>query len=188
VVQLRTWPIHMPSTVRQPLARPESAVGWCWSAAWRPEASRIHKIDALYGGSPISGADSLAICSQNRFWYPKLPPPASSARMGVRNVFCTRAPENRLLRPYPTPKNPETPKNAIKSFGAQWILDASGHRAALQHRPTADLGRANGWRTVGGMWMGQVRSCTTSTLALGPRLRCVLAEGVLFTPKIRCPI
>jgi hypothetical protein len=42
VVQLRTWPAHMPSTVRQPLARPESAVGRCWRAAQRPEASGIH--------------------------------------------------------------------------------------------------------------------------------------------------
>jgi hypothetical protein len=32
----------MPPTVRQPLARPESAVGRCWSAARRPAASRIH--------------------------------------------------------------------------------------------------------------------------------------------------
>ena len=66
--------VHIPPTVRQPLVRPESAVGRCWSAARRPEASRIHKIDTLYGGSPISGADSLVICSQNRFWYPKLLP------------------------------------------------------------------------------------------------------------------
>jgi hypothetical protein len=42
VVQLRTWPVHMPPTVPQPLARPESAVGRCWRAAHRPEASRIH--------------------------------------------------------------------------------------------------------------------------------------------------
>ena len=95
------------------------------------------------------------------------------------------APENRRLRPYPAPKNPETPKNAIKPFGAQWILDASGRRAALQHRPTADSGRANGWRTVGGMWTDHVRSYTTPTLALGPRLRWVVAEGVDFNPKIR---
>jgi hypothetical protein len=176
------WSVRMPSTVRQPLARPKSAVGWCWKAAWRPQASRNHKIDALYGGPPISGADSLAICSQNRFWYPKLPPPASSARMGVRNVFCTRAPENRLLRPYPTPKNPETPKNAIKPFGAQWILDASGRRAALQRRLTAVLGCANGWRTVGGMWAGQVRSCTTSTLALGPPIAVRFGRGRPFYP------
>ena len=146
------WSVHMPSTVRQPLARPKSAVGRCWRAARRPQASRTHKIDALYGGSPISGADSLVICSQNRFWYPKLLPPARSARMGVRK---------RILHPWHPktasygltrrPKNPETPKkNAIKPFGSQWILEAVGRRAALQHRPTADSGRANGWRTVGG--------------------------------------
>ena len=80
-------------------------------------------------------------------------------------------------------KNPETPKNAIKPFGAQWILEASGRRAALQHRPTADSGRANGWRTVGGMWTDHVRSYSTPTLVLGPRLRCVLTEGVNFTAK-----
>ena len=69
----------------------------------------------------------------------------------------------------------KTTKNAIKTFGAQWILEASGRRAALQHRPTADSARANGWRTVGGMWTDHVRSYTTPTLALGPRLRWVLA-------------
>jgi hypothetical protein len=83
-------------------------------------------------------------------------------------------------------KNPETPKNAIKPFGAQWILEAAGRRAALQHRPTADSGHANGWCTVRGMWTDHVRSYTTPTLALGPRLRRVLADGVLFTPKIWC--
>ena len=65
-------------------------------------------------------------------------------------------------------KKTETPKNAIKPFGAQWILDASGRRAALQHRPTADSDRANGRRTVGGMWTDHVPSYTTPTLALGP--------------------
>ena len=98
--------------------------------------------------------------------------------------FASMTPENRLLRPYPTPKNPEIPKNAIKPFGARWILEASGRRAALQPRPTADSGRANGWRTVGGMWTDRVRSYTIPALALGPRLRWVLAEGVDFTPKI----
>jgi hypothetical protein len=82
-------------------------------------------------------------------------------------------------------KNPETPKNAIKTFGAQWIMEAAGRRTALQHRPTADLGRANGWRTIGGMWVDHVRSYTIPTLALGLRLRWVLTEGVDFTPKIR---
>ena len=85
-------------------------------------------------------------------------------------------------------KNPKTPKNAIKPFGAKWIMEAAGCRAGLQHRPTADSGHANGWRTIGGMWTDHVRSYTTPTLALGPRLRCVLAEGVLFTPKIWCAI
>ena len=70
-------------------------------------------------------------------------------------------------------KTPETPKNAIKPFGAQWILEASGHRAALQHRPTA----------VRGMWADHARSYTTPTMALGTRLRWVLAEGVDFTAK-----
>ena len=100
------------------------------------------------------------------------------------NVFCT--PGARKPPPTALPgaqKNSETPKNAIKQFGAQWILDASGRRAAFQHRPTADSGPANGRRTAEGMWTGHVRSYTTPTLALGPRLRCVLAEGVLFTAK-----
>jgi hypothetical protein len=45
-------------------------------------------------------------------------------------------------------------------------MEAAGRRAALQHHPTADLGRANGWRTVGGMWTDQVRNIfTTPTLA-----------------------
>ena len=94
--------------------------------------------------------------------------------------FALLAPEKRLLRPYPAPKNPETPKNAIKPFGAQWILDASGRHVALQHRPTADSGHANDWCTVGSMQTDHVYSYTTPTLALGPRLRWVLAEGVPF--------
>ena len=176
----------MPSMVCQSLARPESAVGRCWSAARRPEASRIHKIDASYGGSPISGADSLVICGQNRFWYPKLTPLARSSRMGVgKCILHPRRPKTACYGLTRRPKKTKTPKNAIKPFGAQWILEASGRRAALQHRPTADSGRANGWRTVGGMWTDHVRSYTTPTLALGPRLRCVLAEGVDFIPKIR---
>jgi hypothetical protein len=62
-------------------------------------------------------------------------------------------------------------------------MEAAGRRAALQHPPTADSGRGNGWRTVGGMWTDHVRSYSTPTLALGPRLRRVLAEGVDFTAK-----
>ena len=165
----------MPPTVRQPLEKPsawsESAVEWCWRAAWRPEASRIHKIDALYGGSPISGADSLVICSQNRFWYPKSLPPARSARMGVRKrILHPRRRKTACYGLTRRQKTPETPKNAIKPFGAQWIPEASGRRAALQHRPTADSGRANGWRTVGGVWTGHVRSYISPTLPLGPEL------------------
>jgi hypothetical protein len=81
-------------------------------------------------------------------------------------------------------KIPETPKNAINPFGAQWILEASGRRAAFQHRPTADSGRANGWRTVGGMWTDHVRSYTVPTRALGPRLRRVFGRGRRFYRKI----
>jgi hypothetical protein len=139
------------------LARPKSAVGWCWRAARRPESSRIHKIDALYGGSPISGADSLVISSQNQFWYPNVLPPARSARMGVRKrILHPRRPKTASYGLTLRRKTPETPKNAIKPFGAQWILDASGRHAALQHRPTANSGRADGWRTVEGMWTGHV--------------------------------
>ena len=104
--------------------------------------------------------------------------------MGVgKRILHPRCPETASYGLTRRQKNSETPKNAIKPFGAQWILDASGRRAAFQYRPTADSGPANGRCTVDGMWTGHVRSCTTPTLALGPRLRCVLAEGVLFTAK-----
>ena len=104
----------MPPTVRQPLARPESAVGRCWRAVWRPEVSRIHKIDALYGGSPISGADSLVICSQNRFWYPKLLPPARSARMGVgKRILHPWRPKTACYGLTQRPKTPKHPKTLL---------------------------------------------------------------------------
>ena len=64
-----------------------------------------------------------------------------------------------------------------------WILEASGRRAALQHHPTADSGHAdgfsNGWRTVGGMWTGNVSSYITPTLPLGPELPWFLTEDLL---------
>ena len=165
----------MPPTLRQPLVRPESAVGRCWRAAWRPAASIIHKIDALYGGSPISGADSLVICSQNRFWYPKLLTPARLGRMGVgKHILHPRRPKTASYGLTRRQKNPKTPKNAIKPFGAQWILEAAGRRAALQHRPTADSGHANGWRTIRGMWTNHIRRYITPTIALGPELPWVL--------------
>jgi hypothetical protein len=130
------------------------------------------------------GADSLVIYSQNRLWYPKLLPAARSARMGAgKRILHPRRPKTCLLRPRPAPKTPETPKNASTPFGAQWILVAAGRRAALQHRPTADSGRANGWRIAGGTWANHVRSYTTPTLVLGPQLRWGLAEGVDFTAK-----
>jgi hypothetical protein len=106
--------------------------------------------------------------------------------MGVgKRILHPRRPKTACYGLIRRKKNTKTSKNAIKPFGAQWILEASGRRAALQHRPTADLGRANGWCTVGGMWTDHVRSYTTPTLAPGPRLWCVLAEGVLFTPTLR---
>jgi hypothetical protein len=49
---------------------------------------------AHYGELPYRltpEADSLVICSQNQFWYPKLLPPARSARMGA---------EKRILHPW----------------------------------------------------------------------------------------
>jgi hypothetical protein len=120
------------------LARPESAVGWCWSAARRPEASRVHKIDALYGGSPISGADSLAICSQNRFWYPKLPPPASSARMGVRKrILHPGRPKIAcygLTRRQKTPKHPKTLINHSVRNGF-WTPQVAAQRSNAAPRP-----------------------------------------------------
>ena len=115
------WPVHMPPTVRQPLARPESAVGRCWRAAWRPEASRIHNIEALYGGSPISEADSLMICSQNRFEYPKLLPLARSARMGV---------EKHIL-------HPRRPKTA--SYGLTWRQKTPNHPKTLLHHSARNV-------------------------------------------------
>ena len=161
----------MPSMVRQSLARPESAVGRCWSAARRPEASRIHKIDASYGGSPISGADSLAICSQNRFWYPKLPPPASSARMGVRNVFCTpgarKPPATASPGAKKTPKHPKTLLNHPVRNGF-WTPQA----AALPSNTTPWPIRAA--PTVGAPSRAYVLTTyaviTIPTLALGPEL------------------
>jgi hypothetical protein len=55
---------HAP-TVHQPLAWPESAVGWCWRTARRPEASRIHcapnGLRAFLGVSGVFGA-SCRIC------------------------------------------------------------------------------------------------------------------------------
>ena len=51
------------------------------------------------------------------------------------------------------------------------------------YRPTADSGRANGWRTAGGMWTDRVRNCTTHTLALGPRLRWVWPRALILPLK-----
>ena len=64
-------------------------------------------------------------------------------------------------------------------------MEAAGRRAALQHRPTADSGRTNGWRTVGGMWADHIRSYSTTTLALGPELRWVLTEELLDIRNFR---
>ena len=132
------WSVHMPSTVRQPLASPESAVGRCWRAARRPEASRIHKIDAFYGGSPISGADSLVICSQNRLWYPKLLAPARSARMGVgKRILHPRRPKTAaygLTRRQKTPKQPKTLLNHSRAMD-------SGGRRLPRVAPTPPHGR-----------------------------------------------
>ena len=128
----------MPSTVRQSLARPESAVGWCWKAARRPEASRIHKIDALYGGSPISGADSLVICSQNRFWYPKLLLPARSARMGVgKRILHPWRPKTAsygLNRRQKIPKHPKTLLNHSVRNGF-WRPQVAARRSNTAPRP-----------------------------------------------------
>jgi len=133
------WSVDMPSKVCQPLAWPKSAVGQCWRAARRPEASRIHKIDALYGGSPISGADSLVICSQNRFWYPKLLPPARSARMGVRKrILHPRRPKTAcygLTRRQNPPKHPKTLSNRIRG-----AMDSGGFRSP-RGAPTPPHGR-----------------------------------------------
>ena len=128
----------MPPTVHQPLARPESAVGRYWSAARRPEASTIHKIDALYGGSPISGADSLVICGQNRFWYPKLLTPARLGRMGVeKGILHPRRPKTAsygLTRRQKTPKHPKTLLNHLVRDGF-WTPQAAARRSNTAPRP-----------------------------------------------------
>ena len=120
------------------MARPESAVGRCWRAAWGPAASVIHKIDAMYGDSPISGADSLVICSQNRLWNPKLLPPARLARMGVgKRILHPRRPKTAcygLTRRQKTNK----PKNAIKPSGVH--LDSRRLRSP-RGAPTPPHGR-----------------------------------------------
>jgi hypothetical protein len=67
--------------------------------------------------------DSLVICSQNRLWCPKLLPPELQLDRHARvwgNVFCT--PGAQKTSPTASP------------FGSQWILAASGRRAALQPR------------------------------------------------------
>jgi hypothetical protein len=182
------WSVHMPSTVRQPLARPKSAVGWCWKAAWRPQASRIHKIDALYGGPPISGADSLARCSQNRFWYPKLPPPARLARMGVRKrILHPRRPKivcYGLTRRQKIPKHPKTLLNHPVRNGV-WMPQVAARRSNTAPRPIRAAPMVGAPSEASGRTTYAVRY---HPLALEPRLRCVFAEGVLFTPKIRCAI
>jgi hypothetical protein len=78
------------------------------------------------------------------------------------------------------------PKDARTRSGGKGNVAAP---AVSDMRPHAFFRRflgvrgANGWRTIGGMWTDHVRSYTTPTLALGPRLRWVLAEGVDFTAK-----
>ena len=128
----------MPPTVHQPLVRPESAVGRCWRAAWRPAASIIHKIDALYGGSPISGADSLVICSQNRFWYPKLLTPARLGRMGVEKCIShPRRPKTAsygLTRRQKNPKHPKTLLNHSVRNGF-WRPQVAARRSNTAPRP-----------------------------------------------------
>ena len=176
----------MPPTVRQPLARSESAVGRCWRAAWRPAASIIHKIDALYGGSPISGADSLVICSQNRFWYPKLLTPARLGRMGVEKcILHPRRPKTAsygLTRRQKIPKHPKTLLNHSARNGF-WRLQLAARRSNTAPRPIRAA------PTVG----APSGACRRTTYAvtppppwhLGPDCgRCVSAEGILFTPKI----
>ena len=144
------WSVHMPSTVRQPLVRPESAVGWCWRAAQRPDASRIHKIEAWYGGSPISGADSLVICSQNWFWYPKLLPPVRSARMGVgKRILHPRRPKTAsygLTRRQKKPKHPKTLLNhpARYGFWTPQVATLPSNTAPRPIRAAPTVGAASG--------------------------------------------
>ena len=129
----------MPSTVRQPLVRPESAVGRCWRAAQRPEASRIHKIEALYGGSPISGADSLVICGQNRFWYPQVTPLARLARMGVgKRILHLRRPKTAYYGLIRRQKNPKHPQKTLLNHSARngfWRPQVAARRSNTAPRP-----------------------------------------------------
>ena len=133
------WPVHMPSTVRQPLVRPESAVGRCWRAAQRPEASRIYKIEAWCGGSPISGADSLVICSQNWFWYPKLLTPVRSARMGVgKRILHPWRPKTACYGLTRRQKTPKHPKKTLLNHSARngfWRLQVAARRSNTAPRP-----------------------------------------------------
>jgi hypothetical protein len=131
----------MPPTVRQPLARPEGWRARCWRAAQRPEASRIHKmfkIDASIGGSPISGADSLVICSQNQFWYPKLLPPARSARMGVgKRILHPRCPKTACYGLTRRQKTQNTKKMLFNHSARNgfWRLQVAARRSNTAPRP-----------------------------------------------------
>ena len=120
------------------MVRPESAVGRCWRAARRPAASIIHKIDALYGGSPISGADSLVICSQNRFWYPKLLTPARLGRMGVdKCILHPRRPKSASYGLTRRQKNPKHPKTLLDHSvrNGFWTPQVAARRSNTAPRP-----------------------------------------------------
>ena len=136
------------------------------------------------------GTDSLVICSQNRFWYPKLLPSARPARMGVRkrilHPWRPKTASYGLNRRQKIPKHPKTILNHSARNGF-WRPQVAARRSNTAPRPiqaTPTVGAPSG-------------ACGRTTYAvippppwhLGPdQRRCVLAEGVLFTPNIWCVI
>jgi hypothetical protein len=107
--------------------------------------------------------------------------PGAPLHVGLAKVWSYRFiwPKPGTLGAYLGGKWPETPgggsRNTPKHYETvRRAMDSRGRRSTRgaqtpEHCPTADLGHANGWRTVGDMWTGHVRSYTTPTLALeGP--------------------
>ena len=92
-------------------------------------------MSAHYGEPPYKltlGTDSLVICIQNRFWYPKLLPPARSAGMGIgKSILHPWRPKtasyglNQLQKPL---KHPKTLLNHSGRNGF-WRLQVAARRS-----------------------------------------------------------
>ena len=84
------------------------------------------------------GTNSLVICSQNRFWYPKLLLPARSARMGVeKHILHPRRPKTAcygLTRRQKPPKRPKTLLNHSARNGF-WRPQVAARRSNTAPRP-----------------------------------------------------